>query len=179
MRRLHFADEAELYAHKAWHTLKLEPPADLYIVADKLGIEICEREFAREIDGLYLRLPGAPPVIAINNSYVKPTVRRRFTLAHEIGHHLLGRRIQPGSRLFFFDTSQMRRSSLERACDRFAALLLMPEPWVRRYYAELASNPENRVQIMAGRFEVSSWAMKRRLTELQLQTSPFHARFPG
>ncbi len=177
MTRLHFTDEAELYAHKAWQTLKLEPPADLYLVADKLGIEVCEREFSGEIDGLYLRLPDAPPIIAINNSFAKPPVRRRFTLAHEIGHHLLGRRIQPDSRLFFFDTSQMRRSILERACDRFAALLLMPEHWVRRYHQELAGNPENRLRIMACRFDVSSWAMKRRLTELGLQTSPFRQRF--
>lgn len=162
-----------MYAHKAWQTLHLEPPADLYVVAEKLGIEVCEREFAGEIDGLYLRLPDAPPIVAINNSFVKPPVRRRFTLAHEIGHHLLGRRIQPGSRLFFFDTSQMSRSGLERACDRFAALLLMPERWVRRYYNELAGNPENRVRIMACRFDVSTWAMKRRLTELELQIGTF------
>jgi Zn-dependent peptidase ImmA (M78 family) len=173
LARLHFEDEAELFAHKAWETLKLEPPVDLGRVAAKLGIEICEREFVREVDGLYLRLPDAPPIVALNNSYLKPPSRKRFTLAHEIGHHLLGRRVRPGSRLFFFDTSQTRRSMVERACDRFAALLLMPEDWVRRYYDELSFNAENRVSIMAGRFGVSAWALRRRLKELDLQVGMY------
>ena len=161
MAKLHFEDEAELFAHKAWKTLKLEPPADLERVAGRLGIEVCESEFVREIDGLYLRLPDGPPVIAINNCYAKPLSRRRFTLAHEIGHHLLGRRTSPASRLFFFDTSRTGRTIVERACDRFAALLLMPEDWVRRYYEELAFNSEHRLRIMAERFGVSAWALRR------------------
>jgi len=173
LARLHFEDEAELFAHKAWKTLKLEPPADLARVANRLGIEVCEHEFVREIDGLYLRFPDAPAVIAINNSYAKQLARRRFTLAHEIGHHLLGRRTPPGSRLFFFDTLRTGRTIVERACDRFAALLLMPEDWVRRYHEELSFNPQNRVRIMAERFGVSASALRRRLRELGLQVSVY------
>ncbi len=168
MSKLHFEDEAELYAHKAWSTLQLEPPVDLLLVAERLGIRVHERGFVDEVDGLYLRLPGAPPIIAINNSYRKPPVRRRFTLAHEIGHHLLGRRISPERKLFYFDTGTTRRTILERACDRFAALLLMPDDLVRRYYEELSHNSGQRVRIMAERFGVSSWAMRRRLAELGL-----------
>jgi Zn-dependent peptidase ImmA (M78 family) len=171
--RLHFEDEAELFAHKAWKTLKLEPPADLARVAKRLGIEVSEQEFVSEIDGLYLRLPDAPPVIALNNTYAKPLARRRFTLAHEIGHHLLGRRTPPESRLFFLDASRTGRTIVERACDRFAALLLMPEDWVRRYHEELAFNAQHRVRIMAERFGVSAWALRRRLRELGLQASTY------
>lgn len=171
MAKLHFQDEAELYAYKAWKTLSLEPPADLVLVAKRLGIDVHEREFVEEIDGVYLRLPGAPPIIAINNSYIKPIVRRRFTLAHEIGHHLLGSRIAADSKLFFLDTNKTRRTIMERACDRFAALLLMPEDVIRRQYEELAYNPSCRVSIMAERFGVSTWALKRRLRELGLQVS--------
>lgn len=170
MTRLHFVDEAELYAHKAWETLGLEPPADLGLVASRLGIQVDEREFAEEIDGMYLRLPGAPAIIAINTLYVKPPVRRRFTPAHEIGHHLLSSRLSPARRVFFFDTHRARHTLMERACDRFAALLLMPEELVRRFYAELEHNPANRVRILADRFGVSTWAMRRRLGELGLPT---------
>jgi Zn-dependent peptidase ImmA (M78 family) len=170
---LRFEDEAELFAHKAWKTLKLEPPADLGRVARRLGIEVCEQEFVAEIDGLYLRLPDAPPVIALNNTYAKPLARRRFTLAHEIGHHLLGRRMAQTSRLFFLDTARTGRTIVERACDRFAALLLMPEDWARRYYEELEFNPQHRVRIMAERFGVSAWALRRRLRELGLQVSTY------
>lgn len=173
MSRLHFETEVELFAHKAWETLGLEAPVDLNMVARRLGIEVHDREFVEEIDGLYLRLPGAPPVIAINNSYVKPLVRRRFTLAHEIGHHLLGHRVPRDSRLVIFDTAQTRRTVVERACDRFAALLLMPEHLVRQYYDELAHNASHRVAVMADRFEVSAWALRRRLRELGM---PLRAR---
>jgi len=166
--KLHFEEEAELFAYKAWNSLRLEPPIDLSLVAERLGIEVYEREFVDQIDGFYLRIPGAPPIIAVNILYTKPPVRRRFTLAHEIGHHLLGRRISPGQRLFFFDTSKPRRTSMERACDRFAALLLMPAELVRRNYYELQHNPQQRVRIMADRFGVSAWAMRRRLRELGL-----------
>lgn len=168
MAKLHFEDEAELFAHKAWQTLKLEPPVDLGRVAARLGIEIHERVFVDEVDGLYLCLEGAPPVIAINNSYLKPLARRRFTLAHEIGHHLLTRRISPGCRKFFFDTSGTRRTIMEKACDRFAVQLLMPEDLIRQHYDELCHNPQRRVAVMADRFGVSSWAMRRRLRELGL-----------
>lgn len=169
MSRLHFEDEAELFAHKAWRTLKLEAPADLGRVCVRLKIEVHEREFVPEIDGFYLRLPGAPPVIAVNNSYTKPLARRRFTLAHEIGHHLLGRYITPGQRYFVFDAAKARRSILERACDRFASLLLMPEDLTRAFYQELSHNPTNRVAIMANRFGVSPQALRRRLRELGLE----------
>jgi len=169
VRKLHFDDEAELFAHKAWKTLNLEPPADLGIVASRLGIVVEEKEFAEEIDGFYLRLPGAPPIIAVNNSYTKPPTRRRFTLAHEIGHHLLGRKISPDKRLFFFDTSSTSRTMMERACDRFAALLLMPEDHIRCYHDELAYNVEKRINVMSDRFGVSAWALRRRLKELGLQ----------
>lgn len=172
MTRLHFEDEAELFAHKAWKTLKLELPVDLEKVARRLGIEVHEREFAEEIDGLYLRMEGVSPVIAVNTSYRKPPVRRRFTLAHEIGHHLLANRVASSGRHFFFDSAKTRQSIMERACDRFAALLLMPEDLVNHHFEELRYNPARRVGIMAQRFGVSAWAMRRRLRELSLVSRP-------
>lgn len=172
LARLHFSDDAELFAHKAWETLKLELPVDLGKVAGRLGIEVHEREFVDEVDGLYLRMDGAPPVIAVNSSYTKPPVRRRFTLAHEIGHHLLMTRLSPVGRLFFFDGTKPRRTMMEHACDKFAVLLLMPESLVRQHFEELRHNPQRRVSIMAERFGVSAWAMRRRLRELGLVARP-------
>lgn len=166
--RIHYEDAAEMFAHKAWTRLRLEPPADLARVAARLGIEVYEREFVEEIDGVYVRLPGAPPVIAVNSSYLKPPARRRFTLAHEIGHHLLARGSGPDARFCVFDTPSTKRTLIERACDRFAAHLLMPEQLVRQYYAELSHNPRQRVAILAERFGVSTWALRRRLRELAM-----------
>lgn len=168
MAGIHFTDDAERFAFRAWESLKLDPPVDVELVAKKLGIDIYRKEFVQEIDGLYLRVPGAPPVVAVNNSYLKPPGRQRFTAAHEIGHHLLCRHIQTKSRLFYIDSVKTRKTALERACDRFAALLLMPEPIVRQWFDELSANRENRVAIMSERFGVSASAMRVRLRELGL-----------
>jgi Zn-dependent peptidase ImmA (M78 family) len=165
---VHFTDEAEMFAHKAWNALGLTPPADVDLVAQKLGIDMVRQEFVPEIDGLYLRIPGCPPVIAINSTYIKPPGRQRFTAAHEIGHHLLARGRTTTNRVIFLDGVDTTRSSTERACDRFAALLLMPEELFREHYQALASNPEHRVAILAERFGVSLSAVKRRLKELGL-----------
>jgi len=156
--RIHYEDAAEMFAHKAWTRLRLEPPADLARVAARLGIEVYEREFVEEIDGVYVRLPGAPPVIAVNSSYLKPPARRRFT----------ARGSGPDARFCVFDTPSTKRTLIERACDRFAAHLLMPEQLVRQYYAELSHNPRQRVAILAERFGVSTWALRRRLRELAM-----------
>lgn len=176
MPKLHFEDEAELFAHKAWATLKLEPPANLDLITRKLGIDMYKESFVEEIDGIYLRLPSAPPVIAINSSYIKPLGRQRFTAAHEIGHHLLAHRLPAESKLFFFDGASTRRTIVERACDRFAALLLMPEDITRRWFEELSGNPEYRVAIMSERFGVSVQAMAVRLKELDLPYQNYRFR---
>lgn len=169
MSRVHFTDEAEMFAHKAWDALALCPPADVDLVAQKLGIDIVRQDFVPEIDGLYLRIPGCPPVIAINTSYVKPLGRQRFTVAHEIGHHLLTRGKITSDRVIFLDGAETSKSTMERACDRFAALLLMPEEIFRVYHKELAGNPEHRVAILADRFGVSVAAVRRRLRDLALE----------
>jgi len=171
-----FENDAQRLAYQAWQTLKLLPPADVNRVAARLGIDVYYQEFVPEIDGLYLRIPNSRPVIAVNNSYVKPIGRQRFTAAHEIGHHLLSGRIPRANRLFFFDTISTRKSMVERACDRFAAMLLMPEELVRKWFADLSANPEHRVAIMADRFQVSPGAMRVRLRELGLPYQLYHYR---
>lgn len=168
MAGIYFTNDAERFAHKAWETLKLEAPVDVSKVVERLGIDIYYQEFVEEIDGIYLLVPGAPPVIGINNSYLKPLGRQRFTTAHEVGHHLLGSHKTTKSELFHVDSIKTRKTSIERACDRFAALLLMPENLVREWHADLSANAENRVAIMSERFGVSTWAMRVRLRELGL-----------
>lgn len=176
MPKLHFEDEAESFAYKAWAGLKLEPPVDIDLIAQKLGIDMYREQFVEQIDGLYLRLPKAPPVIAINSSYIKPLGRQRFTAAHEIGHHLLAHRLPAASKLIFFDGIDTRRTIVERACDRFAALVLMPEDFSRLWFEQLAGNPEHRVAIMAERFGVSIQAMSVRLRELGLPYQSYRYR---
>ena len=176
MQKMHFIDDAERFAYKAWQTLKLSPPVDISLVVSRLGIDIYYEEFVPEIDGIYLRMPDAPPVIAVNNSYLKPPGRQRFTAAHEIGHHLLAQRIPRSTRLFFFDCISTNKTLMERASDKFAALLLMPEDLIRKWFDELSANPENRIAIIAERFQVSPSAVRVRLKELDLPYQMYHYR---
>lgn len=168
-----------MLAHKAWDTLLLSPPVDLSRVAGSLGLHLCEKEFDDSIDGLYVRLPEGFARIGINNLYTKPMTRRRFTLAHEIGHHLLSRKINIGSKLFFVDGSKTGSSIMEKACNRFAVLLLMPEMLVKEHHEQLVHNPENRLAILSDRFGVSNWAMRRRLKEIGLQPTGYTGRRTG
>lgn len=81
--------EAQLCAKRMWNDFDLEIPVDLEAAALKLGIDIYKRPFVEEIDGFFLLLPSAPPIIVINNSCHKSFMRQRFTLAHELGHYFL------------------------------------------------------------------------------------------
>jgi Zn-dependent peptidase ImmA (M78 family) len=88
--------------------------------------------------------------------------RRRFTIAHEIGHFVLHpRRLAPerGG-----DPGNASWQQQEREADQFAAELLMPEDLVREAF--YLYGPD--VPRLAGRFDVSRQAMQTRLRSLGL-----------
>ena len=85
----------------------------------------------------------------------------RFTLAHELGHMVLGDVREP-----WCGGEEGSRGSRERLCDVFAAELLMPGPLVR---AAWRRTPE--VEALAAQFDVPLRAMERRFGELGLQGS--------
>jgi len=60
------------------------------------------------------------------------------------------------------------RGRAERAANRFAAALLMPEAEVLRLWREYTSNAEFREDILASRFYVSLQALRTRAAELGL-----------
>jgi len=79
-------------------------------------------------------------VVLVNASDI--LTRRRFTMAHELGHHLLHRpRIQSGMLRYDLsaeDGGHLSESALKRIeeeADLFAAKMLMPEQWVRAWFA--------------------------------------------
>ena len=97
--------------------------------------------------------------------------RRRFTIAHELGHWRLHaadshaharfcRSEEVGASRAQLETA----SRLEREANRFAAALLMPEPLVR----EEATLARLSVPLLARRFGVSASAMQVRLETLNL-----------
>lgn len=109
-------------------------------IASALGIDIIEGEFRAEdgkkISGL-IKMSGknGRPVIAINAK--EPTQRKRFTIAHEIGHFILHRNEQMHidqdfEFAAFRDSSSSKATSLkEIQANQFAAELLMPSDEVQ------------------------------------------------
>jgi hypothetical protein len=93
----------------------------------------------------------------------EPAPRRRFTVAHEVGHHLLH---SDGAAVLCrpadVETAAGDERAREREANRFAAELLMPEPLVRA-----AANRDGPDPIaLAARFGVSDVAMGFRLVTL-------------
>jgi uncharacterized protein DUF955 len=90
--------------------------------------------------------------------------RRRFTIAHEIGHHLLH---SDGAtvlcRPLDVDQADDAERAKERQANRFAAELLMPEPLVRAR----AETDGLDATALARTFNVSPIAMAYRLVNLE------------
>lgn len=129
------------------------------IAEDLLGLAIHEKE----LDGISGLLYPEERQIFVNASDVP--ARRRFTIAHELGHWvcqcLEGRGESVMCRAE--DVSPNADRSLEREANVFAAELLMPEQAVRQVAA---------VEDVAARFGVSDLAMQWRLYSFDLAERP-------
>jgi Zn-dependent peptidase ImmA (M78 family) len=93
-------------------------------------------------------------------------LRRRFTVAHEIGHWVLHAQTAASAVRFcrVTDVPEAPRDPREREANRFAAELLMPEDSIRAEVASGGLQPE----LLADRFAVSPLAMRWRLYNLGL-----------
>lgn len=104
----------------------LELPVNVDHIAKALKARV---EYVQGVDySGWFDYENGQPIIRINRN--EPEVRRRFTLAHELGHFQIGHeggipRDRPDS--FSLDN----KNPLEIAANRFAAELLMPERAVR------------------------------------------------
>jgi Zn-dependent peptidase ImmA (M78 family) len=129
------------------------------IAEDLLGLAIHEKE----LDGISGLLYPEERQIYVNASDIAG--RRRFTIAHELGHWVCQCLEGRGECVMCRaeDVSPSADRSLEREANVFAAELLMPEPAIRQAVAE-----EN----MAARFGVSDLAMQWRLYSFDLAKRP-------
>ncbi|WP_457028732.1 ImmA/IrrE family metallo-endopeptidase [Kitasatospora sp. P5_F3] len=95
------------------------------------------------------------------------TTRRRFTLAHELKHiidHPYVDVLYPQTQASDETTKGQAAKQVEAICDHFAACLLMPAAWVRRYWQQGLRE----VEVLARLFKVSPAAMTIRLGVLGL-----------
>jgi hypothetical protein len=141
------------------------PPIRLEPILEQLGMQLSADPRMRE-DALLVPMtdPTRGPVSAWTVYYNpgKPETRRRFTLAHEVGHVVLHG--EPFAAAARGPTGGGRLKAREREVQRFAAALLLPERMVRQAVHEYGLDIER----LRSLFLVSKEAMEIRLRELGL-----------
>ena len=143
---------------------KLEVPVRVEKLASDLGIKVKTMELPDNLSGRLVKAGDEEYEIHVNSRHA-PT-RRRFTIAHELGHYVLHRpllgdgitdntayRAEPCEEYHNHAITQAH----ETQANQFAAELLMPRDTVEKLKAEGASVDE-----MAKRLEVSRHAMSIR-----------------
>jgi Zn-dependent peptidase ImmA (M78 family) len=159
------------------------PPIDVDMIARLLGIRVEDEYFpnAPETVG-QISFENTDPLILINPEANSFTPRRRFTLAHEIGHFVLHR--SEDRHEFVDDAKTMSRSDsywdrYESEANSFAAQILMPtdlviraaEKIIQMHHVRNGSQQVPRsdlISALARQFNVSSRAMAYRLADLRL-----------
>ena len=146
------------------------PLLDLQSVAESLGLLGFSVALGPDAgDAAYVEVGNLG--VAVINGTADPG-RRRFSLAHELGHHLTGDAYEPSPRLGSSDT--------ERMFNAFAAYLLMPRSSVLGIWDEFsAQSPRLAAVAVAVRFSVSWTAACNQLRNLDLIDSRERERLVG
>jgi hypothetical protein len=106
----------------ATHGVSSRPPVDIELVAARLGVSgIVTRAMTEH--GRLERHDGATTIYVRGDTN---PARRRFTVAHELGHLVL----EDSDRDFVAKRSWLRDDRVERFCDEFAAALILPRAWI-------------------------------------------------
>lgn len=164
-------------------------PVDLEKVLASLGVWVHDEDMDDETAGVLI-VKGEQRHILVNKDH--PPNRRRFTIAHELGHLVLhddaGDGDASGQRMFidrqirvyqrvgeatsavYQQEGSLTTVQQEREANAFAACLLMPTHHVTRAALERDLFDEVSVASLARNFGVSEQAMSIRLQQLQLVT---------
>lgn len=149
----------------------LKPPVGLKQLMTSLSIKFEEKDYEGQLSGAAV-FNGNDMLVTVNTK--EPETRKRFTVAHEIGHLLLHADqalsvdIKPIS-LNRDNNSKTGESWREVEANYFAASLLMPKEDVLVHFEKWSDLEEDdRLQKLAKRYEVSMQAMSVRLNTLGL-----------
>lgn len=152
-------------------------PVPIFNIVKNMGLELLEYDLGAETSGvLVVDKDKKVATIAYNPS--DPQTRRRFTVAHELGHYLLHKK---ENELFvdsYFLMKYRGNNSYspeeyvqEQEANAFAAALLIPDSFItdilRSNNFSGADEPEL-IDKLAAKFEVSPHAMTFRLSNLYL-----------
>jgi Zn-dependent peptidase ImmA (M78 family)/transcriptional regulator with XRE-family HTH domain len=135
------------------------PLLDIQSVSERLGLLGFSLALGPDAgDAAYVEVGDLG--VAVVNGTTDPG-RRRFSLAHELGHHLVGDAYEPTPRMGAADT--------ERMFNAFAAYFLMPRSAVRNIWNEFSGQSTRLAAIaVAVRFSVSWTAACNQLRNIGL-----------
>lgn len=146
------------------------PILDLQAACERLGLLAFALELGSDAgDAAYVEVGESG--VAVVNGTTAPG-RRRFSLAHELGHHLAGDAYEPEPRVGAAETESMLNA--------FAAYFLMPRTAVQGAWNEFRGrSPRFAAIAVAVRFRVSWTAACNRLRDLGLIGSTERDRLVG
>jgi Zn-dependent peptidase ImmA (M78 family) len=107
--------------------IRHEPLVDVEALASRMGIDAIED--IKMIEDGRLEQDGRTATIYLRAGL--PDRRRRFTVAHELGHRLLLHPSAPADRY----RRRLAGDAEERFCDDLAAAILLPHDWVATNFA--------------------------------------------
>lgn len=164
-------------------------PVDLDRVLESLNVRVHDEDMDDETAGVLI-VKGEQRHILVNKDH--PENRRRFTIAHELGHLVLHddeahgnasgermfidrqirvyQRVGEATSAIYQQEGSLTTVQHEREANSFAACLLMPAPHVTTAALERDLFDEISVASLARSFGVSEQAMSIRLQQLQVLT---------
>ena len=162
--------EAEDQAAKILQENKINTyPVDLIKIVEKENIELRYLSDDVDVSGKIEKIKDAETTIWVNRWHSKG--RRRFTVAHELGHYYFDIPKSGGKYKDYKFNRSNETNPIEIRANQFAVALLMPQSLLEEAIKELHINPRcidiiADVVELAKAFGVSDPAMRFRLTNL-------------
>jgi Zn-dependent peptidase ImmA (M78 family) len=142
------------------------PPVPVDRLSEVAGFRLIKERLESDFSGFYVIRAGTP-TIGVNIFH--PTVRQRFTVAHELGHAKLHAN-DHYDREFRRDPNSATATDPEEIdANAFAAELLMPAAWIEERWAEAVDLLDNDWVVRTAReFGVSTQSLLYRIENLGL-----------
>jgi len=144
-------------------------PVNLHYIAEAMGVNVIESVLSPDCSGVIIR-SAIDNIVNININKKDALVRKRFTLAHELGHLKLGHlsegtdsmfRMVDTPKEFYSDQTDIK----ERDANNFAIELLTPEDAIK--FLILKRNMTS-IEKLTQCFGISKIALNYRLKNLGL-----------
>ncbi|WP_134385243.1 ImmA/IrrE family metallo-endopeptidase [Flavobacterium psychrophilum] len=138
-------------------------------LAELLKINLKEEVLSDDVSGFFV-MTDTGSIITYNKN--NGTERKRFTIAHELGHFILHSKEQPifidktPSVMFRNNSSSTGEDFKEREANAFAASLLMPKKLIEEEILNAPNDFDKAISYLATTFKVSQQAMSFRLSNL-------------